>query len=202
MSDLRSAVALTMALTACSPAPDETNGAETRAQAPAPPAAVDRLSEKPASAARAAVFTELDSAKCRVVEENKEEGPYWLRRCPGHAGWKLDWSESDLRQGLSLISPGRRETELRLSDLVANGAFNSLGKTVEWRGPSGAGPDAMIVRTNVANGAEPERPDISRLAVVRLIETPCLVAVVDPGPDQNEKARSIADGSMSSCVDE
>ena len=154
----------------------------------------------PAPAKHESVYTELSEARCRILEENKEEGPYWLRRCPGHAGWQLDWSDSDLRQGLTLISPQGRETELNLSDLVAKGAFNSLGKTVEWRGADLARPEALIVRMSVANGVEPRLPDISRLAVVRLTRTPCLVAVIEPGAGQNDRAREIADGEMETCV--
>ena len=149
---------------------------------------------------RQSVFTKLDPAKCRMIEENKEEGPYWLRRCPGHGGWQLDWSESDLRQGLTLIGTDGKDSELRLSDLVAKGAFNSIGETIEWRGRDAGKPDALIVRMSVANGVEPRLPDISRLAVVRLAGTPCLVAIVEPTANQNEKARAIADGPMTGCL--
>ena len=165
-----------------------------------PAMALALLSFGPAPAKNESVYTELGEARCRIVEENKEEGPYWLRRCPGHAGWQLDWSDSDLRQGLTLISPQGRETELNLSDLVAKGAFNSLGKTVEWRGQSPHQPKVLIVRMNVANGVEPRLPDISRLAVVRLTRTPCLVAVIEPGPGQNDRAREVADGQLATCV--
>ena len=158
------------------------------------------LSFGPAPARHESVYTELSEARCRILEDNKEEGPYWLRRCPGHAGWQLDWSDSDLRQGLTLISPQGRETELNLSDLVAKGAFNSIGTTVEWRGEDLAMPEALIVRMSVANGVEPRLPDIRRLAVVRLTRTPCLVAVIEPGVGQNDRAREIADGEMATCV--
>ena len=174
---------------------------------PAAPASEEQIDlnlpmqpETPRVPQRQSVFTKLDPAKCRLLEENKEEGPYWLRRCLGAAGWQLDWSESDLRQGLTLIDANGRETELRLSDLVANGAFNSIGETIEWRGRDVAEPEALIVRMSVANGVEPRKPDISRLAVVRLTRTPCLVAVVEPGPSQNERARAIADGTMPACL--
>jgi hypothetical protein len=151
---------------------------------------------------RVSAFTDLTVEKCRIVEENKEEGPYWLRRCPGHAGWQLEWSDSDLRQGIDLISPAGRKTELRLSDLVAKGAFNSLGQKIEWRGDNPGAPEALIVRMNVANGADPRLADISRLAVVRLTETPCLVAVVEPGARQNERAREFADGASGECIED
>lgn len=89
-----------------------------------------------------------------------------------------------------------------LSALVANGAFNALGKTIEWRGDDASRPDALVVRMNVANGSEPGRPDISRIAVVRLTGTPCVIAVVQPGPQQNEKARAIADAGNQECLSE
>jgi hypothetical protein len=165
-----------------------------------PALALAFLSIGPGPAKHESVYTELSEARCRIVEENREEGPYWLRRCPGHAGWQLDWSDSDLRQGLTLISPQGRETELNLSDLVAKGAFNALGKTVEWRGKESSEPKALIVRMSVANGVEPRLPDISRLAVVRLTGTPCLVAVIEPGARQNDCAREVADGEMGTCV--
>ena len=194
MSDWR--LLLVLALVACTPADEAGNSpvaADPIATGPAPSAI-------PETVRRESVFTDLTIEKCRIVEENKEEGPYWLRRCPGHAGWQLEWSDSDLRQGLDLISPVGRKTELRLSDLVAKGAFNSLGQKIEWRG-EGA-PEALIVRMNVANGVEPRLPDISRLAVVRLTKTPCLVAVIEPGPRQNERAREIANGPLAECLAE
>ena len=201
MSDPRRIFVLAAAIAACSPAPEEgsNNVASDNAvvRIPQPAAQVEAPVQ---SDARASAFTELSESRCRLIEENKEEGPYWLRRCPGHAGWQLDWGESDLRQGLSLIAADGKETELRLSDLVAKGAFNSIGKTIEWRGKSAAAPEAMIIRMSVANGVETQLPDISRLAVVRLTGIPCLVAVIEPGAGQNERARRIADGAMDKCL--
>ena len=206
MSNLRVALLGSLILSGCSPASEDSDSVEANGSVAVDVAATEvnepaETDAPPAVAQATSNFTKLDMAQCRIVEENKEEGPYWLRRCSGHAGWQLDWSESDLRQGLTLISPGGQQTELRLSDRVAKGAFNSLGTTVEWRGADAAKPEALIVRMNVASGAEPTRPDISRLAVVRLTGTPCLAAVIQPGPGQNEKARGIADGAMADCVD-
>ena len=194
MSDWR--LLFVLALAACTPADEAGNSpvaADPIANDPVP-------SVVPETVRRESVFTDLVIEKCRIVEENKEEGPYWLRRCPGHAGWELEWSDSDLRQGLDLIAPDGRNTDLRLSDLVAKGAFNSLGQKIEWRGHNPDRPEVLIVRMAVANGVEPRLSDISRLAVVRLTETPCLVAVVEPGSRQNERAREIADGSASKCI--
>jgi len=149
---------------------------------------------------RHSVFTKLRPAGCRMVKEIPEGGLYWLRRCRGHAGWKLEWDQDDLREDLALVAPGGRKTELRLTELVANGAFDSLGGTIEWRGRDPARPDRLIVRVNVANNADAGGPDISKLAVVRLTGTPCVVAIVDPGRGQNQKARAFADHPMAACI--
>jgi hypothetical protein len=203
MSDPRRILVLAAALAACSPAP--VGGSNSVAPDNATVSVPQSTNEaegpaQPDAQDSASAFTELNEVRCPILDENKEEGPYWLRRCTGHAGWQLDWSESDLRQGLSLIAADGKETELSLSDLVAKGAFNSIGKTIEWRGKSAVVPEAMIVRMSVANGVEPQLPDISRLAVVRLTGTPCLVAVIEPGAGQNERARRIADGAMDKCL--
>ena len=53
---------------------------------------------------------------------------------------------------------------------------------------------------DVTDNANPERPPKSRLAVARLSPSPCVVAIVDPAPRQNEKAREIADGALPGCI--
>ncbi|GAA4712587.1 hypothetical protein GCM10023325_05260 [Sphingomonas lutea] len=180
--------------------PDSNAGAQqTRVRATANPPAPTPAAA-PATPARVSTFTQLAETRCRLIEENKEEGPYWLRRCPGHAGWSLEWSESDLRQDLTLIAPSGAKSELGLTGAVANGAFNSIQPTIEWRGPDARTPAALIVRMNVAAGQEGGRPDISRLVVVRLTSSPCPVAVVPPGPGQNARARAIADAPPPACL--
>ena len=146
-------------------------------------------SAAPAGAAR---YTSLDPAKCRLLELNEEEGGYSRHLCPGIGGYKLEMSESDLRQEILVIAPGGRRSQLQLSTLVANGAFNSLGNTAEWRG-SQRRPTALIVRLSVSSGEHPERPPASNLVVARLLPRPCVTAIVPPGRGQNERARRIAD---------
>lgn len=199
MTDFRPAGALALLLAGCGPAAEETNSLAKPEIGRVTYVVPDKADPEAASIGRSA-FTELDMDRCRVIEENKEEGPYWRRRCSGPGNWRVEWSESDLLQDLTLISSDGRHADLRLSDLVAKGAFNSLGETIEWRGDDPTKPEALIVRMNVANGVEPQLPDISRLAVVRLTGSPCLVAIVEPATNQNEKARSIADGSMATCL--
>ena len=177
------------------PANDQQPAAQN-APAPLPP--VSAPSSKPAG--RVSSFTKLTEAVCRLVEENKDEGPYWRRNCPGHAGWRMEWSESDLRQDLTMIAPGGGTSELGLSSVVANGAFNSIGETIEWRGRDARTPVVMVLRMNVAAGPDGDRPDISRLVVVRLTGTPCAVAMIEPGPQQSQRARDIADGQLPACL--
>jgi len=189
-----------LVLTACdnaSPRPSApANEAVPAAKAPpqTQPLAVARTSE------RVSIYTKLSETACELIDENREEGPYWLRRCPGPNGWKVEWGESDLRQGLILVSAGGKSADLELSDKVANGAFNILGPAIEWRGARGRPADVVIVRMDVTDNANPERPPKSRLAVAGLTPVPCLVAIVEPGPGQNEKARAIADGSLPECI--
>lgn len=149
----------------------------------------------PASSTRQSSYTRLDAAGCRLLEQNLDEAGYSRWLCPGQAGWSVELTESDLRQDLELIAPSGQRTPLELTRRVARGAFNDLGATAEWRGPSAARPDTLIVRMNVAQPEHPPRPDISRLAVIRLTAPPCLIAIVEPGAAQNERARAVADAS-------
>lgn len=145
-------------------------------------------------------FTSIEPDQCHLIEENLEEGGWWRRSCEGAAGYKLELSESDLRQDIVVIATDGRRWKLGLSQIVANGAFNSLGKTAEWRGADPSGPDALIVRLGVASDPEGKKPDISKLVVVRLKPPICIVAVVPPGADQNAQARVVADGNPRSCL--
>ena len=192
-----------VALGACS-ADVPGNGAQNKVAAAAPSRASTPLAAPAPVAGRSGTrgsrYTKLVETRCRLIDENKEEGPWWSRLCPGHAGWQLEWHESDLRQDLTLIGPDGRKSELGLSSIVANGAFNSIGPTIEWRGTVGARPDAMILRMSVAASPEGDRPDISRLVIVRLTKPPCVVSVVPPGPAQNARARQIADGKLPACL--
>jgi hypothetical protein len=145
-------------------------------------------------------YTSIGESECSLIEENLEEGFYWRRRCPGHAGYALERSEGDGRQDLVVISPDGSRSQLRLSTIVAKGSFNILGDTAEWRGRNPAEPEALIVRMNVTRVPEPDKPDISNLVVVRLTEPVCAVAIVPPAPGQNERARAIADGRLGDCL--
>lgn len=158
----------------------------------------------PAGAATAAAlptsqYTRID--KCRTVELNEEEGGWSVQLCPGLAGYRLRVTEGDLRQNVVVLLPRGGERSLALSEATQSGGFSSLGSTVEWRG-RGAGrgfrPAALILRYSVVEDAEhPERPTSYLLTVSLANRRPCVTAKVAPGPNQNERARRIADGPAS-----
>ena len=141
---------------------------------------------------RTSRFAPLNADNCPQISEDKESGG-WTRACPAVDGQVLSWTGSDAREGLVV-----GQVDLKLNQKVAKGAFSSLGSTIEWRGPTGQPADVLVVRVNVAQ-ADSEKPDISKLAVVRLDPKPCVVSVVEPGPEQSAKAREIADGKLPKC---
>ena len=148
------------------------------------------------NAERVSSYTRLDDKSCgpeKVIEETGD----WDRRCKGAGGQEFEWASGDLREELLLIR-GDKSVNLGIPVKVAGGAFDSLGTTLEWRGPKGGEPDVLITRVHVANAEG--KSDSGRLAVVRLGNAPCIVAVVPPAAGQSEKARAIADGKLPGCL--
>lgn len=190
MMRLMGAMAAVGILSACGEAADN--------QAAATPAATQAAAAAPAPAAagRASIFTPIGDKECKTIEAIEETGDF-TAECPAAAGYKLEWSVGDLRDDVTLIKDGRR-TSLGIPELVANGAFVSLGEKVEWRGPAGGAPDLLVVRAHVANSEG--KSDAGQLAIARLMPEPCLIAVVPPGPGQSDKARAIADGAPGPCI--
>ena len=149
-----------------------------------------------AAPARVSQFTQLNDSSCgkeNIIEETGD----WDRRCKGAGGYQLEWSSGDLRENLSLIR-GSKEFDLDIPVKVAGGAFDSLGRTLEWRGPKSAAPDVLVARVHVANAEG--KSDGGRLTVIRLGPAPCIVAVVAPQAGQSDKARAIADGKLPDCL--
>lgn len=199
MIDRRSGLGLAVLLAACAgqePASNTQQRAEANAvEASQPP----QPAVRPGGRAPLA-FTSLKPEDCQLIERNLEEAGYARHRCTGIAGYALETSESDLRHDILVIGPDRKRTELGLSAKVAKGAFNTLGERAEWRGANATSPSSLIVRLGVAAGADPSQPDISNLVVVRLGLSPCIVAVIPPGPNQNEAAQDVADAPPAACI--
>lgn len=185
-------------LVSCQPEPlrEPTNAAASNESASVIPV-TSKVPVAPASDRSA--YSSLDLKGCQLIEKNEEEGGYYRHLCPGVAGYRLELVESDLRQDLAIVAPGAKRVALELPSSVGGGGFSQLGQTVEWRGPTDDWPRTLIARFAVQQGAEPTVPDKSHLLVARLKPVPCVVAVIDPGPDQNGKARAIADGTLPGC---
>ena len=140
------------------------------------------------------IFTYTGLEHCPVLESNPDEAGYSLSECQGEGGYKLQITESDLRQTVTVIAPGGVKTELDLGS-VTGGGFSHLGPKAEWRGALKGGafaPDALILRHAVVTDPEGER-SVSYLVAVRLAPVPCPIARIEPGPEQNERARAAAD---------
>lgn len=146
------------------------------------------------SAANGRIFTYTSLEGCKELESNPEEAGYYLSECKGEGGYKLQVTESDLRQSITLIAPGGAETSLDLAS-ITGGGFSNLGKNIEWRGALKDGvfaPDALILRHEVVTDPEGKHT-VSYLVAIKLAPTPCAIGKVEPGPEQNEQARALAD---------
>ena len=185
-----------LALAACGN-PDGGADQPSAADAEEPPAASAEPPADPvASAERASIFTKLHDSYCgpeNVIEETGD----WDRRCKGAGGQEFEWASGDLREELLMVRGGK-SINLDIPVKVGGGAFDSLGPTLEWRGPKGGAPDVLITRVHVANSEG--KSDSGRLTVVRLGDSPCIVAVVPPAAGQSDRARAIADGKLPECL--
>lgn len=143
------------------------------------------------------VYTALDGPKCRTLESTTEGAGYYKGQCVGIGGYKLIIEEGDIRQNMTVITPAGKKHDLNLWTVVGSG-FSNLGPRVEWRvAGRSMKPSALIVRYNVAN-PEDSSKGTSWLVVVKI--TPggiCVTDKIAPGANQNEQARTAADGSAS-----
>ena len=176
-------ISASLVIAACGPADGQGNEAA--------------LAQGAAATTRTSLFTQLDDKACGKENVLEETGD-WDRRCAGPSGYALEWASGDLREDLAVIKDGK-STDLGIPTKVAGGAFDSLGKTVEWRGPAGGEPDVLVARVHVVVNVE-GKSDSGRLTLVRLGSAPCVVAVVPPGPGQSDRARAIADGKLPDCL--
>jgi hypothetical protein len=142
-------------------------------------------------AAEGSRYSSLDPASCKRIEETSGAESA-RRRCAGLAGFALEMSDSGPTRSLAIITPNGDRSELDLSAVATTG---TLGKLAEWRGGDARQPRTLIVRV----GATANRPASGRLLVARLDEPRCIVAVIAPGPGQNEKARLAADREQLDC---
>ncbi len=189
-------------LASCSSQPADAPVADASETAVAT-ASPDGQDAQAATAAAQTVSSRYTSFKdCKLIEEG--QGEDWsISRCRGLGGIGIKINYGDARDDLEIERPGKPPVELKLPYL-AGGGFNALGDTAEWRGKGhGAGfvPTALIVRNTTADDPENPAKHTSLLVVVDLAQG-CVLAQVQPGPGQNEKARAIADRPGQPCFKE
>lgn len=192
---------LILALAACSPPEGASDMVGNQARIPEPTSAFAASEVATTPDRSTSRFTTNGLDKCRLIEKNEEEGGYYRHRCPGAGGFNYEHVESDLRQSLVIIAPDGRRGEVSPAQATGSGGFSTLGSTFDWRGLSGAPPRTVTVRYNVNEDPEATVPARSYLVVVRLTAPVCPIAVVPPGPGQNDEARAIADrDSLPACI--
>ena len=146
------------------------------------------------------VYTSL--AECETLSDDRHAGGTRELKCEGPDGFGALVSESDLEVDVSIVPPEGDPVALSIGDFQ-NGGSNFLGRTIEWRGPEGEAPRALIMRHHVENGAmDPMGPETSWLLVAKIAEPICVVAKVPPGQSQNLVARRVADrDAMAECLE-
>lgn len=134
------------------------------------------------------VYSSLSEQECRRLSLD-EESETISRLCKGVAGLDVYWAEGDLR---TFMAYGKAP-QTHCSAQQTFGAFNHVGKTIEWRLEDGK-PFAVIHRWHVSQGGDGSVYK-SWLGVTRIEEgNSCRVAVVEGSlPDANRRARDIAD---------
>lgn len=141
----------------------------------------------PAAAAQwASAYTSHDYAKCGKAKPDEDDVA--VHRCIGQAGIAVVWTAGD---DASAVGFGTRPTD---ETIIPEVSFFEAGKTIEWRGPAGARPQAAILR--YATGRRIGKLDGSRLVVYRLGAdgTSCIIGSVDARkPGANAAARRLAD---------
>ena len=129
---------------------------------------------------------------CRVTRLYTQDVGYRETRCPAVGGFALQTSESDGRDDLTVLSANGRKQALNLTGTAGSG-FGTLGTTAEWR-MRGGRPHAVIVRFSLSENPDRAEVRTSYLVVASLSRTrSCVIGKVAPGPDQNLRARRIAD---------
>jgi hypothetical protein len=187
-------VILTAACSQADDAPAESEGVASpgpTVAAGAPPVAAPR--SVVADDGGRSRYTRLSD--CRLLRSVPEEAGFTEHECRGEGDYRLRLTESDLRQNVVVVPPDGEERSLALPAL-ANGAFSSVGDTIEWRGDAAGDsftPDALIMRHSVMENPDPNVPETAYLVVARLGSSPCVVARIVPGPRQNRLAREAAD---------
>jgi hypothetical protein len=141
-------------------------------------------------------YTPLDTAKCRHVP-SKEPEDYGHWTCKGYGSVTVWVAGGDQRMYISFGPRARNELAARQT----LSAFNSEGKTIEWRlvrgGDGRLRPFATILRWNTTVTNDSGNPVRGQVLVVTSLPPGgvCHVGYVDgrANPNANDLAREIAD---------
>lgn len=150
------------------------------------------------------MYTDIAGKSCKKTVADKVTGAYTLR-CPGVGKYRLHIHDDDERSSIDIVTPDAQVFALNYWEVVTHG-FSSLGKKAEWRVANVGGktvPVALIVRLNVMDQSDPERPKRRQVLVVAHIgkDTACVVNVVDAASaDANAAARAAADRPEQTCL--
>ncbi len=136
------------------------------------------------------LYSDLDITKCKTLSKFTEDGGGLDVLCTGIKGYDVRYTEGDLR-GTASFGPNAK-TQCAATQTF--GAFNSIGKKVEWRMVKGK-PVATIVRWFTDNG-EPGGKQ-NWLVVTKLgTKDSCRTAIIDTKmPNANSVAQQKADNA-------
>jgi hypothetical protein len=140
-------------------------------------------------------YTDISEKKCKLIAPSGEPEDDGGLSCHGPAGYSLLALSNDLRATVNVVTPDGTETPLEFYNVIT-GHFSTLGPRAEWRVGNDGIPYALIVRVSASEDPEDPRKKTSYLAVARIgTEAICVTDRIDPGPDDNARARAAADAS-------
>jgi hypothetical protein len=141
------------------------------------------------------VYTDISEKKCKLIAPSGEPEDDGGLSCHGPAGYSLLALSNDLRATVNVVTPDGTEAPLEFYNVIT-GHFSTLGPRAEWRVGKDGLPYALIVRVSASEDPEDPRKKTSYLAVARIgTEAICVTDRIDPGPDDNARARAAADAS-------
>ena len=150
------------------------------------------------------IYTDLRGKGCKTLERDDEAAGYLLEECQGVAGYKVHLAHGDDRSNIEIVGPEGSKYDLNFGQ-IGGGGFSSLGAKAEWRVKKAQGklvPIALIVRFDLVTDSSRPEKTTSYLVVSKI--TPrevCRIGRVEPGPNANQEARRMADGSASKpCI--
>jgi len=144
----------------------------------------------PLRAESRSVYTDVDVARCQVIEQAQEgDGEWAVFGCPGWNGMSVFITEADLRYSLGYGPNGRSQKSF--SQFLS--PFNTIGKKMEWRLTDGR-LSATILRYFTQSGSGGKQGQI--LVVTKVAgRQACHVAYVDALANKgaNQMAQFAAD---------